>query len=244
MSRLLLVLLLLLPVRAWALSPVVADLSNYSIEIDSGFNGTRIFVFGARNDNGDIVVIVRGPNKNFMVRKKESMGGIWINRSRMKFYNVPDFYAVAASKPLEEIEQSGLFDRLSIGQATLLTPPPNVKQKDSFEEFQGAFLRHQTAKHLYADAPEKVNFMAETLFKTVIEFPDNIPSGMYTAEIYLISDGEVVGMQSTPIRVVKGGLDAFVYQFAHRQPVLYGLTAIALALFAGWAAGKLFNKYS
>lgn len=245
MSRLLpLLLLLLAPLPAGAVTPVVADLSNYHIAIDSGFNGTRIFLFGARNDNGDIVVIVRGPNKNYMVRKKESIGGIWVNRQRMKFYNVPDFYAVASSKPLEDIAQAGLFEQLGIGQDTLLMPPPNIRLKDSFSEFEAAFLRFQQRQGLYAGTSEKVNFMAETLFKTVVEFPDNIPSGTYTAEIYLISDGEVVGMQSTPIHVVKSGLDAAIYQFAHRQPAFYGLTAICLALFAGWAAGRLLGKYS
>ncbi len=245
MNRFLFILLWLgLCSPAFAASPVVADLSNYHIEMDSGFNGTRLFLFGARNDNGDIVVIVRGPNKNYMVRKKESIGGIWVNRQRMKFYNVPDFYAIASSKPLEEIAQTGLFTQLGIGQDTLLMPPPNIRLKDSFDEFQAAFLRSQRQQRLYASAPEKVNFMAETLFKTVIEFPDNIPSGMYTAEIYLISGGEVVGMQSTPISVVKSGLDAFLYAFAHLHPAIYGLTAIFLALFAGWLAGRLFGKYN
>ena len=245
MSRLLVWLLVFFAFApAQAASPVVADLSNYRIDIDSGFNGTRLFLFGARNDNGDIVVVIRGPNQNYIVRKKESIGGIWVNRARMKFYNVPNFYAVAASRPLADIEQSGLFERLAIGQNTLLMAPPNIRMKDSFEEFQSAFLRFQKVHRLYAFAPEKVNFMAETLFKTVIEFPDNIPSGVYTAEIYLISDGEVVGMQSTPISVVRSGLDAALFWFAHQHPVYYGLTAVSLALFAGWAASSLFGKYT
>lgn len=239
-----LMLFLLWACPAFAATPVVADLSNYHIEIDSGFDGTRLFLFGARNGNGDIVVIVRGPNKNYMVRKKESIGGIWVNRQRMKFYNVPDFYAVAASKPLEEIEQAGLFEQLGIGQEALLRAPANVRQKATFDEFEGAYLRFQQRQKLYASVPEKVNFMAETLFKTVIEFPDNIPSGIYTAEIYLISDGEVVGMQSLPISVIKSGLDAALYWFAHMHPAYYGLTCVFLALFAGWAAGRLFGKYN
>ena len=80
------------------------------------------------------------------------------------------------------------------------------------------------------------------LFKTTIEFPDNIPPGDYTAEIYLISNGDIIGMQSTPIRVVKSGLDAFVYNYAHTSPILYGITAVVLALFIGWFGGRLFEK--
>lgn len=223
-------------------TPLVADLSNYRIDIDSGFNGTRIFLFGARNDNGDIVAVIRGPQKDYIVRKKEEIAGIWVNRDRMRFWGVPDFYAIATSKPLNEIEQTSLFRQLGIGQENLLSPPPSPKSRTSFEQFADAFLRYQHERRLYMKEPDPVSFMGETLFKTVIEFPDDIPPGAYTAEIYLISDGEVVGMQSTPITVVKSGIDAFLFMYAHDYPALYGITAVVLALVIGWFAGRMFEK--
>jgi uncharacterized protein (TIGR02186 family) len=227
---------------AYAVSPIVADLSNYRINMDSSFNGTRIFLFGARNDSGDVVVVVRGPNKNFIIRKKEEMGGIWINRDRMKFFNVPDFYAIATSKPLAEIEQTELFNRLGIGHDSLLLNAGNAKTRDNMKQFADAFERYQQERRLYMSEPEQVNFMGETLFKTIIEFPDDTPPGNYTAEIYLINNGELAGMQSTPIRVVKSGIDAFLYEYAHHSPVFYGISAIVLALCAGWFGGRLFEK--
>lgn len=235
-------LTLIVPLPALAVTPVVGDLTNYRIDIDSGFNGTRIFLFGARNDNGDIVVVVRGPSKDFMVRKKEQIGGIWINRERMKFFDVPDFYAVASSKPLDEIEQTSLFRQMGIGQYNLLTSPPDPKSRANFPQFSDAFLRHQHRRKLYMEDVRPIDFMAETLFKTVIEFPDNIPPGNYTAEIYLVSGGEIVGMQSTPIAVIKSGLDAFLYTYAHQHPAFYGLTAVIVALAAGWFTGRAFER--
>ena len=229
---------------ALAATPLAADVSNYRIDIDSGFNGTRIFLFGARNDTGDIVVVARGPSKDYIVRKKEQIAGIWINRQRMKFFGVPDFYAIASSKKLSEIEEAGLFKRLGIGQASLLTSPGDPKSIASFPEFQEAFLRYQLSRKLYMHEPSKVDFMGEMLFKTVIEFPDNIPPGDYTAEIYLLSDGEIVGMQSTPIKVVKSGLDALLSFYAHQYPALYGIGAIAMALAVGWVTGRAFEKFS
>lgn len=244
-ARLILLCLLALlaaPLPAQASTPLVGDLSNYRIDIDSQFNGTRLFLFGARNDSGDVIVVVRGPRKNYILRKKEEMGGIWINRDRMKFYNVPDFYALASSRPLDEIMQAGVFRQLGIGQDNLLAAPPDPASRSNFDQFEDAFLRYQRERKLYTQQPEKINFMGETLFKTTIEFPDNIPPGNYTAEIYLVSDGEVVGMQSTPISVVKGGLDALLYLWAHQHPALYGIAAVLMAVFAGWSAGRIFGK--
>lgn len=241
MRRILLLCLLLLPGPALA-TPLVGDLSNYRIDIDSGFNGTRIFLFGARNDIGDVVAVVRGPHRDYMVRRKESIGGVWVNRERMKLFDMPEFYAIAASRPLSEIGAAALFRRLGIGQEFLFSPPADEQRALVFLPFAEAFLRHQTQRKLYADNPEPVTFMGETLFKTVVAFPDNIPSGNYTAEIYLISDGEVTGMQSTPITVVKSGVDAFLYDYAHERPFFYGITAVVLALAIGWFVGRAFEK--
>lgn len=245
MIRILLILaVILLRIPSSLASPIVADLSNYNIAMDAGFDGTRIFVFGTRVDNGDVVVVVRGENKNYIIRKKEKIAGIWVNRDYMKFFNVPNFYVTVNSKPLSEIEQSELFYKLAIGEDFLIRPPSDEKKLQRFNEFKTAFLNYQHEQKNYDSSSEKINFMEETLFKTGINFSDNIPSGNYTAEIYLISGGEVVGMQSTPISVVKSGIDAFIYDFAHKFPATYGIAAIFAALASGWLAGRLFGAKS
>lgn len=236
----LLVAMLLCPLPTQA-APVVADISTYRIDIDAGFNGIRMFLFGARSHEGDIIAVIRGPSKNYIVRKKEKIAGIWINRQRMKFFNVPNFYYIASAKKMDEQLQNSVMQQLGIGQENLLSPPPDPRRFEEFKQFSAAFLRQQQAEGRYAADVAQIEFMGETLFKTVAEFPNNIPPGTYTAEFYLISDGQVVGMQSTPINVVKTGLDAFIYNAAHKYPALYGIGAIAVALAAGWAASRLFK---
>ncbi len=220
-------------------SPVVADLSTYRIAIDAGFNGIRVFVFGARNDAGDVMVVIRGPQKEFTVRKKERVAGMWINRKQVIFRGVPDFYAVAATHPLDTLENATLRHSLGIGEDTLLAAPAGEYNTARIGEFSEALLAHERARGLYP-ALLPLSFMGETLFKTVVPFPDTIPRGEYTAEIYLISDGALVGMQVLPIHVEKSGLDAFLFDLAHHAPLLYGLLAITLALGAGWLADRLF----
>lgn len=226
------------PVQANA---IIADLSTYRIAIDAGFQGIRLFIFGARNESGDVVVVIRGPHKRFIVRKKERIAGLWVNRRQLTFPGVPDFYALATAKPLETTASHRLLRALGIGTPSLLAPPEDSHEKALFPEFSDAFLLYQRAHRLYPE-PVLLSFMGETLFKTVIPFPDTLPKGDYTAEIYLISDGELAGMQAMPIRVEKSGLDAAIYDMAHRQPLLYGLLAVLLALGAGWSAGKLFER--
>ncbi|MDX2073749.1 MAG: TIGR02186 family protein [Alphaproteobacteria bacterium] len=241
MIRTAFVILLVMMTPAHA-APLIADLSNYQITMDSSFNGTRLFVFGTRNDAGDVVVVIRGPTKNYVVRKKRQIGGIWVNAERIKLFRIPDFYAITSSKPFAEMPYHNMFRQLAIGQNNLFKSPFEGKAQASYQEFTDAFVNYQRQRQLYSSQPSTFTFMGETLFKTVIEFPDNIPPGMYNAEIYLLQDSTIIGTHVLPITVSKVGIDAFIYDFAHRQPFLYGLVAILFALFAGWFAGRLFEK--
>lgn len=221
-------------------NPLIADLSTYTIAIDAGFSGLRLFVFGARNEIGDVVAIIRGPEKKYTVRKKERVGGVWINNKYMEFENVPDFYALASSKPLAQIEAGPLFRQLNIGIDQLLELPDDIFAQARYPEFAEAFIARKQENTLYKTNNE-ISFMGTTLFKTVIVFPATLPKGEYTAEIYLISDGKLAGMQVMPISVEKTGFDAWIYNAAHDFPILYGLAAIAIALSAGWLAGRIFE---
>lgn len=252
MSRffcMLILLALFLPLTSHA-RPLVSDISSHSITIHTAFEGTELMLFGARGEVGDIVVVVRGPAHKITVRRKEKIWGLWINRSKEKFDYVPGFFALASSRPYEEIEKSVYFHALGIDHNDAIRPyiptaedvPLDVEHEGRQQEFAHALLRHFRTEGLYTRSPGEVKFIGETLFKTTIPFPDNMPSGVYTAEVYLFNDGELMGMQSIPIQVHKSGFDAFVYESARDRSFLYGFMAIALALSFGWGASALFQR--
>jgi uncharacterized protein (TIGR02186 family) len=234
-------IILAIPVNSSA-RPVIADLSVRQIEIDSGFTGTDILLFGARTDPGDIVVVVRGPETSYIVRKKERVAGIWVNKKQMEFKDVNGFYAAASNRPLENIQNDYLLSSLRIGEGNISLPPDEPDAHSSTPEFKEALLKKQQDEKLYLPKISNVSFMGDTLFRTVVRFPENIARGIYTAEIYLFSDGQLSGVQSTPIIVSKKGFDAYVYDFAYKYPAIYGILAVLIALFAGWVAGSVFRR--
>ena len=97
-------LLTFISAPARAQLPLIADASNYRVNITTGFTGTDVVYFGAKNGPGDIVVVVRGPNFNYSVRRKQRVAGIWINTDKVSFGDVPSFYAVASSRPLDDAD--------------------------------------------------------------------------------------------------------------------------------------------
>lgn len=222
--------------------PIIADLSVRQIEIDSGFTGTDILLFGARTDPGDIVVVVRGPETSYIVRKKDRVAGVWVNKKQMIFNGINGFYAIASNRPLDNIQNDYLLSSLQIGEGEISLPPNAPDAHSNVPEFKAALLKRKQGEKLYAPHISEISFMGDTLFRTVIRFPENIARGVYTAEIYLFSDGQLSGIQSTPIIVSKKGFDAYVYDFAYKYPAMYGIVAVLIALFAGWVAGTVFRR--
>ena len=98
-------------------------------------------------------------------------------------------------------------------------------------------------KKLYSASTKPIDFLDETLFKLIIDFPKNILLGTYIIEIYLINNGSVLSFQSIPVYVNQVGVSATISNFASTQSVLYGLIAVFLAIFVGFATNYFFARF-
>lgn len=229
---------------------LVTDLSEHLIAIRSNFTGTQILVFGAVETESqeiralarDIVVVVRGPERAFTVRRKDRVAGIWMNYASEDFDSVPTFYAVVSTRPLEAIASRDMLERHQIGTQYLrLRAETTGAAARSDGDFRQATSRLMSRARLFSEVPGGVSFLGDTLFRARIDIPSNVPVGNYTVEVYLIRDGNVIHAQASPLFVNKTGFERFIYNLAYRQPLLYGLIAVALALVAGWLAAAAFR---
>jgi len=242
-------LLLALCLAATALAPgragaqeLVADLSDHLIAIDSEFTGTDLLVFGAIEGEGDIVVLVRGPRSPVVVREKARVFGIWLNASSVTFEDVPAFYALATSRPPEEILDGDMRRLNEIGLDQLrLDPEPGTDIAD-IAAYREALIHLRQTTGLYTAEPGKVSFLGKRLFRTVIHFPAAVPVGRYTVDVVLVRDGQVVQSFSPPLTVDKAGLGADIFDFAHDDAAFYGVLAVIGAAIAGFLGSLLFRR--
>ena len=224
--------------------PLIGDMSEYHVDIDSTFTGKNLILFGAQNDPGDVLIAVRGPKRNVTIRKKkEAFGGMWINDKSITFVNVPYYYSLNGSRAAA---MSGLptplYTALEIGKEQITLNTPRPIEASEREEFTQAFFDLQSDKGLYRHFSEPLKFMGDTLFKTLVSFPDTLPRGDYAVDMYLVEDGRLRGVQTLPITVNKVGFDAFIYDMAHNHSVLYALMALGIALSVGWGISQLFSR--
>ena len=226
------------PARADA---VVADLSSHLIAITSGFTGASVVLFGATDGPGDVIAVVRGPERDMTVWRKGKVAGLWVNAESVTFGNVPSFYAIAASRPLEEALLPAAAALYRIGIANLRLENRALAAGDKSKRFADALVKQQERAGLFVADVGKITFLGERLFRASISFPTNVPTGTYLVEVFLARDRDVVSGQTTPLRVDKVGIDARVSDFATREAALYGAIAVLTAVVAGWLASLPFR---
>lgn len=221
--------------------PLVADLGEHLLGITTGFEGGRVLLFGTAGEDGDVVVVVRGPAETGRVRRKDRFLGLWINRDQAEIVGAPSFYRIAASRPVGQLAGAPLLDRLRIGAGHLGLVVRGAREGEE-QSYREAWLRLKERAGLYSRGVGEVRFVGGRLFRADMDFPANVPTGLYTVEVYLLRDGEVVSAQTTPLTVGKTGVGAEIFDFATGHAALYGVFAVVLAASAGWGAAAALRR--
>ena len=240
--------LLLVQGPAFARS-IDADLIVHRIEITSGFSGAELTLFGAIEGKGDVIAVVHGPSApggdllggTVEVRKKVRSVGVWVSGPYVRFSDVPGFYAVAGTLPLSEIVSEDMRERYQLG-IDAMNPSAIAATAPDISEYSAALLRIRQRQGLYVARPGHISFVGDRLFRTSFAFPSNVPTGIYTVDVYLARGGQIVDRQSFPLLVNRAGFSADVYDFAHRHGAAYGIIAVVVALFFGWMAHLAFRR--
>ena len=239
-----LIMLFLLTPHAYGTSLII-DSSTSEVKVSSSFIGTDVMVFGTADDKDDIIVVITGPTETAIVRKKGRVSGIWINKEKLEFREIPGFYAIASTRRLSEITETDELKKQKIGihnvitTASLSSKDKNIK---TFKSFKDALVRGQKTKGLYLDMPLKIDVVSKRLFKTTFHFPNNMTTGIYTVKVFAFQKKRLVSTVSKTISVEKIGIGADVFKFAKEQSALYGLLAILIAVLSGWIASVIFRK--
>ena len=234
-------LVLFLFARDLQARPIISGISANEINIDTKFTGAQVLLFGAKGDAGNIIITVRGPKKNYLVSKKDKFLGIWYNRDRLKFKNSYSYYGFFSTNNNQAIN-SQLLSKLEIGEDQIKFDIKNGEEKNQDEEFKIEFINKLEQQNLYLNNPNSIEFLDETLFKVMLTFPKNTPMGVYTVEIYLVDENNLVAFQSIPITIHQVGVSAQINEFAYNNSVIYGIVAVLMAVVAGFLANYIFTK--
>ena len=248
MTRLLLCLLCFFSLTAQREPVLVPEVSQSDIRVRQGFVGTELLLFGAvldprgtQGDGYDIVVVLKGPTDPIRLREKEQVGGIWINADATDFRSAPSFFAVSSSRPIAEIVDERTAAIYELGLEYIQFSPSGIIDAEEQERFKAGLVDLRQRQGLFKEVPGGVGISSKVLYQARIALPSNVLTGQYTAETFAISRGRVVASAIADVQVRKVGLDRQIERFSQESAFWYGLFAVSLSVFMGWAAGRLFD---
>ncbi|WP_054009011.1 TIGR02186 family protein [Cypionkella psychrotolerans] len=248
-------LILLLALTTAVASPALANealvsgLSQNRVQITANFDGSEILIYGAvKRDSPapkgpplEVIVTVEGPSTALIIRRKERVAGIWLNRSSVNVDAAPSFYAVATTDKLDKI-LSGTEDlRHHITIPQVIRAVGISDEAENAPDFVAALERIRLDDSRYRIAERSVQLADETLFRTDVALPANLTEGNYKVRLFILRGGVVLDTQERLIAVRKAGLERFLYNLAHQQPLLYGVLSLVMAAVAGWGASAAFR---
>ena len=228
---------------------LVIDTNERDVEIQPGISGTKIVLFGATpSGKRDIIIEVVGPPKNQTMQEKRRYFGFWLGRGKSYYKNVPSYYNLLSSKPLEEITNQEGLNKLGLGIEHLPLGKADIKYS-SIKQFQfdkrlrsemfedGQFLENEE-NIVLRSGPGKVG-----LFKTEFSLPPNSLQGKYFVRYFLFQNGEAISYAESIIDLKQAGFARLIWIFANKFALLYGIIAIFLSGLLGWVVSLIFSRY-
>jgi uncharacterized protein (TIGR02186 family) len=246
--------LAMLPSSLWAQAAVpklVPDVSQRDINIQSRFTGAELLLFGAiiyprgvaPEGQVDVAVVLRGPTEPIIVREKQRVAGIWINAESIDFRSAPTYYAIASSRPLENIIDAKTAAIYELGLDRLQLSPTGEIDAAELRRFRTGLVDLNRRDGLYAEAPGTVNITDQVLYRARLTIPSSVPEGRYVAETLLIREGRViVADDAVTVTISKTGFERFITILSQEYSLIYGALAVLISLLLGWVAGLAFGR--
>ena len=226
-------------------------LSTDVVSISSDFAGADLTIFGAldgidplvaRQGRYDVIVVLEGPSRPVVVRRKSRILGMWINTQSETFVNVPVSYSVATTRMPQDITDPKSYKQLSLGADNIFLQPAEGDDPVIIDEFTDALRDRKKATGLYSLRVGGVQFLSQNLFRATVALARNVPVGTHKARAFLFKGGAFVRETSAQLAIVKSGFEQSIFRFSRDHSFFYGVVAVALAMFTGWLGSIVFRR--
>lgn len=227
-------------------------LSTDKVSITADFTGADLTIFGAldnadplisRQGRYDVIVVLEGPARPVVVRRKDRVLGMWINTESETFVNVPVSYSIATTRQLQDITEPKSYRQLALGANNLFFEPLEPADNPAtIQEFAKALRERKKATGLFSERIGGVQFLSQNLFRATVALAPNVQVGTHRARAFLFRNGAFVRETSAQLAIVKSGFEQSVFRAANDYGFLYGLFAVALAIVTGWLGRIVFKK--
>ena len=227
-------------------APAAADtlkLAPKIININTFFSGEDLTITGELASTEDVIIEITGKDIESAFDLKGRIGPFWMTKGNVTLKNVPALYLLLLPEGQQWEEKS---QNLGIGMKHL---QERVSTSGSVEVPQDIFKMFSTLKegeHLYKKIPGAVQYTNATnntkQFTAVCKLPALIGTGSYQVIATTVDHDGVKNQIKDSFTVKEDGFVKLVDNLASNRRIVYGVSAVIIALCAGLIMGIAFKQ--
>ena len=175
--------LLALPAQTGGDPVLVPEVSQKEVQVRQGFTGTELLLFGAvidpvGGDEGfDVIVVLKGPAQPIQLREKRQIGGIWMNAESTAFRSAPSYFAVASSRPIDQIVDARTAAIFEFGTEFIQLSPSGSIDLEEQARMRAGLVDLRERQGLYRTIEDGVTVREGVLYQARIGLPSNVQTG-------------------------------------------------------------------
>jgi len=222
------------------------------VDIDVNYGGGQVRLSGTTPEGTQVAFKVSSPTtETYLGKNGKVLGVLWMTTERAKVEDVPEFFAVFSSEPLQEaLAPEELTQRkLDPSFAPLLasakvvsagenaTPVPASEAKTYLTGLRDARI----TEGLYL-VDEKDVSVDGSKWSASLSLPPAAPEGRYQVTAYAIANQHIVERATTEFAVKRVGVVSLLGNMARNNAMAYGALAITASVVIGLGIGRVFSQ--
>jgi len=232
-----------------ARDPILSKVLNEDINITASFDGAKITVYGAIDpklyNDTVIIITVLGPSSKLKISKKKKYFGVWlVSANNSKLLNAPGYYAMATNDINFTLANSQFLKENQIGWDNVkINTAKGMSLEEDKEGYKNILKTFYKKRNLLVIEKSGIEIFEDTLFRVDFELPGTTPIGEYKVNTFLVNKtGYLLSSWQNNVKVTKGGMGAYLYDYSKNHSFLYGLLAALGAILLGFTASEIFRK--
>jgi uncharacterized protein (TIGR02186 family) len=211
---------------------IVAGLAEDSVEVKVNYSGARVvlFVTAPPNENASsgLAVALIGPSEPAKVIRRTPQG-----ERRFDFVTAPTVFAIGAETQVVGTIPQEIMIEAGLNAAAAAMPRADQLISPELEAWRGAFVELKMAQGLYSFDTTTIERLEGGLRRARIKLPPNAPPGDYKIRAVAFRNGQRVGETEKTLTLVRGGMDATLFDLSRQHGFIYGFLAVLLGVIVG-----------
>lgn len=219
-------------------APIAAGLAEDTVEVKVNYSGARIVLFAAspaeETETTGFAVALIGPSRPQAVVRRTPRG-----QERFRFATAPTVFAIGAEPQVAQTVSVDVMTEAGLNAAASAMPQADRLGDPELESWRAAFVDLKMEEGLYSLDETTVERLPGGLRRARIILPPNAPTGEYKVRAVVFRDGATIGETTQPLMLVRGGMDATLYDLSRRHSFIYGLLAVLVSVLVGGVAARI-----